>query len=54
MPVKKGRIALVLLLVIVALFVIAGQLALRIPGGAVLEMSLNGRVAEEDWPSFET
>jgi protease-4 len=53
MAIKKGRIALGILLVLAAVFVIASQLAQRVPGGTVLEMSLSGRVAEEDWPSFE-
>jgi protease-4 len=53
MAVRKGRVFLAFLLVVVALIVIAGQMARRIPSRSVLEMKLSGPVSEEDWPSFE-
>lgn len=53
MALKKGRIFLIVLLVLVIGLVVAGQLAQRIPGKTVLTLNLAGPVAEEDWPSLE-
>lgn len=52
MAVKKGRVVLVILLVLVVGLVIAGQLSRRIPSKTVLKLRVAGPVAEEDWPDL--
>jgi len=52
MAVKKGRLFLILLLVVAVGLIIAGVLGRRVPDKTVLELTLGQQVAEEDWPDF--
>lgn len=52
MAVRKGRLILILALVLVVGLIILGQLQQRIPARTVLKLTIAGPVAEEDWPDF--
>lgn len=52
MALRRGRVVLILLVVVVVGLVVAGTLGQRVPEKTVLEIELSGRVAEEDWPDF--
>lgn len=49
---KKYHLLLGILLVGVVALIVAGVLAQRVPSKTVLELSLSGPVAEEDWPNL--
>ena len=53
MAASRARVFLIVLFLLVVALIVAGQLAQRIPDKSVLQLSLSGPVAEEDWPSFE-
>ncbi|MFQ5776433.1 MAG: signal peptide peptidase SppA [Terriglobia bacterium] len=52
MALRKGRLILILALVLVVGLIILGQLQQRVPARTVLKLTIAGLVAEEDWPDF--
>lgn len=53
MALRKGRIFLVVLLLLVVALVVVGQLGQRVPQKTVLRITLDQQVEEEDWPDFQ-
>ncbi|NIV29120.1 MAG: signal peptide peptidase SppA, partial [Anaerolineae bacterium] len=52
MAVKKGRLLVILVLVVIAGLIAIGLMREGVPENAVLEITISGPVAEEDWPDF--